>query len=275
MSAISSPSPIDTSCSSLDSLTIDSYLSSSSSPASAQIARAKQAVLNVCLPDHATFANFYVGDNQDTIELLRDGAMHTLPSQLHVLTKFIYMWGERGCGRTHLLLACCDYYREKGLTAAYAPFKDLKGSSPRILENFENMSLLCFDDLDVVIGYPQWEEAIFHCFNRLQQQQRNIIVTTNATPYALPFGLRDLQSRMTSGIIREIKTLTDEQKIAALQFRANQLGLTFAHRAAAFLVNRSARDTTTLFTLLRRLDQISLQEQRRLTVPFIKSALGI
>lgn len=226
----------------------------------------QQMTLNLCLPDHATFTNFYTGKNQNVVTILHSIATNPL-------TKFTYLWGEHGCGRTHLLLACCAYYHEQNVATTYIPLKELKGSSPKILENLENMALLCFDDLDVVAGLPHWEEAIFHCFNRLQQQQCNIIVTASATPHAIPFCLQDLKSRMTSGMIYEIKALNDDEKIAALQFRARQLGLTLSHQTASFMINHCARDTTSLFKLLRQLDKKALQTQRRLTVPFIKTLL--
>gem|GEM_PF-97559 len=241
----------------------------------------QQLMLDVCLsPDHATFDNFYTGNNQNIVLLLQS----MLNNDLNPSIKFIYLWGEHACGRTHLLTACCSHCRNQhdrdinpNSTAIYIPFKDLKGSSPKILENLENMSLLCFDDFDAIAGFTHWEEEFLHCFNRLQQPQKScyIVVTANATPSALPLKLEDLRSRMNSGIIHEVKALDDEQKIAALQSRAKQLGLTLSNRAASFLINHYSRDTTSLFTLLHELDQKSLQAYCRITIPFIKQVLKI
>lgn len=226
----------------------------------------RQLVLNFCLPDLISFANFYAGSNQNVVDVLHN--FTTSP-----LTSFIYLWGEHGCGLTHLLLSCCNYHHEQGIATAYIPLKDLKGSSPKILENLENMNLLCIDDLDAVAGYPHWEEALFHCFNRLQQRHCNIVVGANAAPQALPLRLPDLKSRMMSGMIYEIKQLTDEQRVAALQFRAEKLGLMLSRRAATFLLYRYSRDTNKLFALLKDLDQASLHARRSLTIPFIKQFL--
>jgi DnaA-homolog protein len=255
----------------------------------------QQTALNLCLPDYATFDNFYIGQNdeQNVGENGEDATVvgdHSAGNRhlVHILhnvignplARLIYLWGEKGCGRTHLLLACCAYYREQNLPVAYIPLRDLRqqahgdGESPQqILENLEQMSLLCFDDVDGIAGDVQWEEALFHCFNRLQDHQNSIIVAANATPYALSLKLADLQSRLASGVISEVKALSDEQKVAALQFRAEKLGLNLAPATATFLLNHCARDSASLFALLKKLDHASLRAQRGLTIPFIKQAL--
>lgn len=228
----------------------------------------QQLVLNLRHPDVTTFSNFYAGDNNDLVTILKN--LTTDP-----LTRYVYLWGEPGCGKTHLLMACNTYYREKNLATTYIPLHDLKGSSPRILENLENIDLVCLDDLDAVAHHSHWAESILHCFNRLQQLQRHIIISAKATPNALSCQLPDLTSRLASGIIHKIHPLNNIQKIQALQLCATQLGLTLSIQTATFLLNHCDRDTTSLFTTLKKLDIASLQAQRNLTIPFIKKVLGI
>lgn len=225
----------------------------------------KQLVLDLCLPDDATFDNFYAGPNQELVKILQNLD--------NPMTQFVYLWGEVGCGRTHLLLASAAFYRRSNVVTTCLPLKDLKGFSPKILENLEQLSLLCLDDLDAIVGYKQWEEEILHCFNRLQQQQKTIIISANATPNALPFVLPDLKSRMASGIIQKVNPLDDKHKVAALQWRAQTLGLNLPKAAASFLLSRCSRDTTSLFSLLKKLDRAALEAQRILTIPFIKQVI--
>jgi DnaA-homolog protein len=228
----------------------------------------QQLVLNLRHPDIATFSNFYPGDNNALLTILQNITNNQL---MH----YMYLWGEKGCGKTHLLMSCCAHHREKNLATAYIPLHDLKGSSPHILENLENIDVVCLDDLDEVAHQPQWAESILHCFNRVQQLQHHIIISAKATPSALICQLADLTSRLASGIIHKIQPLNNVQKMQALQLCAAQRGLILPTPTATFLLNHCDRDTTSLFTMLKKLDLASLQTQRNLTIPFVKQVLGI
>lgn len=228
-----------------------------------------QLALNLCLPDTATWENFYVGDNAELVLQLQQLDQNPSAAQL------TYLWGAAGSGRSHLLAACCWQFHEQNLKAAYLPLTELKSSSPKVLENLEHLELLCLDDLDAVIGKRHWEEAIMHCFNQLQHQQHRLIVSANATPHALAFALPDLQSRMASGMICKVNELNDQQKIEALQLRAKTLGLALTTKTAQFLLRHCKRDTHTLFSTLRQLDRAALQAKSKLTTAFIKRVLGL
>jgi DnaA family protein len=143
------------------------------------------------------------------------------------------------------------------------------------MENLEHLELLCLDDIDAIVGKRHWEEAIMHCFNQMQQQQHRLIVSANATPQALAFTLPDLRSRMASCMIYKVNEMSNQQKLEALQFRANALGLTLTNKTALFLLNHCARDTHSLFNTLRQLDRAALQAKSKITVPFIKRTLGL
>ena len=81
----------------------------------------------------------------------------------------------------------------------------------------------------------------------------------------------DLRSRLQWGPVFQLKPLSDEKKIIALQLRANQRGLVLPDNVAQYLLTHFPRDLFTLFERLDELDKASLAMQRRLTIPFIKS----
>lgn len=225
----------------------------------------RQLTLNVRLRDDATFDNFYSNNNQQLISHLRN---LSCGNEQH----FTYIWGKSGCGRSHLLQACCQAANKNGLRSIYLPLSATE-ISPRILEDLEIMQLLCLDDIHNVVGQPQWEEAIFRTFNKLLDQKKSLLISSNTGPHTLPINLPDLKSRLAGGITFQIQPLSDNQKLTALRLRAKARGLHLSHDAGKFLLNRYARDTTSLFAVLEKLDQGSLSAQRRLTIPFIKSVL--
>lgn len=220
-----------------------------------------QLTLNIRLRDDATFDNFYAENNRQLIAHL---------CALIKNKQFTYIWGPPGAGRSHLLQACCHAANQQGLSSIYLPLALL---SPQILEDLEKISLVCIDDIHKIVGQPAWEEAIFHIFNKLPEQNSTLLISANNPVHALPFLLADLKSRLAGGVIFQVQSLTDQEKLAALQMRAKIRGLDIPHEVAEFLLNRCTRDTTNLFSILDKLDQASLAAQHKLTIPFVKSVL--
>ena len=218
-----------------------------------------QFTLNIRLRDDATLDNFYVANkNQELINYMPSSA---------------YIWGKPGSGRSHLLQACCNKITAEHSVAIYLPLAEIENLSVHILENLENVALICLDDIDNIIGNNIWEEAVFHLINRVYLSKTNLLVTASAAPNNLKFNLPDLQSRLTACVIFQLHALTDEQKLAALQMRAKIRGLSLPTAVAKFLLTYCARDTASLFLILEKLDQASLALQRKLTIPFVKHVL--
>ena len=71
----------------------------------------------------------------------------------------------------------------------------------------------------------------------------------------------------------QLQSLSDEDKLRALQLRASRRGLHMSDDVGRFILTRGERSMNALFELLERLDQASLQEKRKLTIPFLKETL--
>ena len=227
-----------------------------------------QLPLNIHLRDDATLANYYSGDNKEALSAVLDIANG-------IGETFIYLWGQTGVGRTHLLQAACHKATEAGSTVLYIALKDEKKVSPAILQGIEVLSLICIDDIDSVAGKPEWEEALFHLFNKIRAINHRLMISSTVSPKDLSFVLPDLKSRLAWGVIYQLQRLTDEQKIQTLQLRAEHRGLVLTETVGQFLLNRCSRDMPELFAILEKLDRASLAEQRGLTIPFVKHVLGI
>ena len=76
-----------------------------------------------------------------------------------------------------------------------------------------------------------------------------------------------------SGLIYGLHPLTEEQQLDAIKMRANQRGLLISDDVVKFLLKHSSRDNRELFTILEQIDQASLVEKRRITIPFIQTLL--
>lgn len=188
---------------------------------------------------------------------------------------FVYLCGDSGTGKTHLLIACAEQVQQSGGRVIYLSLADLRQTaSPEILQSLEHVDLLCLDDLEAIAGDKQWEEAVFHCFNRLHDEKGKLLVATLHNPANVEINLPDLRSRLATGLVYQLTNMFDEQKQQALILQAQSRGLTISEDVAQFLLRRYGRDMPSLMDVLQQLDKASLQAQRRLTIPFIRQVLS-
>lgn len=225
-----------------------------------------QLTLGIRLNDSASFANYFPGRNTEVLNHLRACAQGD--GNLPVL-----VWGPPGSGKTHLLHATCHAATARAETTAYLPMRDTALWSPEVLEGLEHGALVCVDDVDAIAGLAAWEEALFHLYNRVTEQRHCLVLSACAPPGELRLNLPDLASRLAWGLVLHLEALDENDKLAALQLRAQQRGFELPTDVAQFLLRRCPRDTPSLFALLDRLDQASLAAQRKLTIPFVRELI--
>lgn len=227
---------------------------------------ALQLPLGIVLRDGATFDNFLAADNGEVISHLRDAWQHA-PS------RGMYCWGPAACGKTHLLQAVCHEAARRGDQALYLPLQQVDEWQPRMLESLEGLAVVCVDDLQYIAGRRDWQEALFHLYNRMLANAALFIATGSSVPDGLGLELPDLVSRLSWGGVYRIHALTDEGKQQALILRAGQRGLQLPDDVARYLLRHYPRDLHALMTMLQELDVASLAEQRRLTIPFVRETI--
>jgi dnaA regulatory inactivator hda len=228
-----------------------------------------QLPLPIHQSDDETLENFYAENNLLLLNSLQKNFL-----QLH--QQFFYLWGNKGSGKSHLLKGVCQHYLAQQRPALYVPLNKAQYFSPAVLENLEQQALVCLDDLQAVIGNAEWEVAIFDLINRVRETGRTLLImSADQSPVNLPVQLPDLASRLTWGEVYQLAPLNDKQKIDVLQKAAYQRGIELPDETANFLFKRLERDMKTLFNALEKLDQASLQAQRKLTIPFVKEILSL
>lgn len=227
-----------------------------------------QLTLGVSLLDEATFINFYPGKNTQIIDALK----RTVTGEGE---RLIYLCGTVSQGCSHLLQACCHFAHQQHVSSIYLPLGNLKYLSPDALKGFENLDLICIDDLDVIAGQKAWEEAIFHLYNRVNDAGGRLIIAAHALPKSLGLTLADLISRLAWGIIYQLSPLSDIEKLFVLQARAESRGIKVTDEVGKFILNHYPRHMSVLFAALDKLDQASLAAHRRLTIPFVKEVLQL
>lgn len=226
-----------------------------------------QLPLGLSLQDEATFDNFYPGKNEEIVAQLKKTASGEGEN-------ILYLCGARGQGLSHLLQACCHHAEKHQLPSVYLPLSSLVLLSPQVLNDVEPLSLVAIDDIDRITG-DEWEEAIFHLYNRIYDTGGRLIISAHDLPKAIDLKLPDLISRLSYGVLYQLHPLTDDEKLAALTMRAMRRGITLSEEVGKYILTHCPRHMRTLFAALEVLDQASLAAQRRLTIPFVKEVLEV
>lgn len=228
--------------------------------------RSRQIALSFTVNERFDFQNFVPTYNHEPYQYLANLASRPQRS-------LVYLWGASGSGKSHLLQALCSAVSAHDLRAAYLPLNQAERLDPGVTEGLETCHYVCLDGIDAIAGDRPWEQAVFHLFNRLQEHDRALLVSSRANPRSLPIAMPDLHTRLLWGLTFHLSTLSDESKVWALQQRAQRRGFTLSEDAANYLVRRLRRDMDSLFAALDSLDTASLACQRRVTIPFIREML--
>jgi DnaA family protein len=235
------------------------------------VKKVAQLTLSVQLPDDETFASFQSESNEIVVQQVRHFLDHMKDDNKQVHS--LYLFGLTGVGKSHLLHASCAYADTLGITSLCLSFSELTQLSVDVLDGLENIDLVCLDDIQLIAGNKKWQQGVFDLYNRMVEQNKCLIITGDQSAAQLNISLPDLVSRLSWGLTEQLKPLSDNEKSFALQYRAQQRGLTMSDEVASFLINRLSRDMTSLIAALEQLDQASIREQRRITIPFIKDVL--
>jgi DnaA family protein len=218
------------------------------------------------LKQAASLDNYIPGDNIQALSEIRE-------SSKIKSGKYLYLWGSSATGKTHLATAAAKMANDNGLAAAFIPLSRAMELSPEMLDDIEQMKLICLDDIHAIAGNRSWEEALFHLFNRAKEQGSNLIITSDSSPSSLQINLPDLISRLASGTSYRLTPLDDTAKITLLTDKAKERGMDLSSDTASYILKNYSRNISSLLSFLDQLDQASLAAQRKLTIPFVRDLL--
>ena len=209
----------------------------------------RQLALDITQNPAPTFGSFIVGRNAEALAHLRAAIAGSGE-------RFIYLWGEPGCGRTHLLRAALAASRNAAYVAceANSTFDD---AAP----------LLVTDDVEH-LGIDA-QMALFNRYNALREQGGGLIASGCVPPVQLKLRV-DLLTRLGWGLVLQVHALTDEEKILALKQHARERGFALPVDVCSYLLAHAPRDMGSLFATLAALDRYSLEAKRAVTIPLVR-----
>lgn len=204
----------------------------------------RQLTLDLVNPPQPSLDNFVVGRNAEVIAALR--AIVGGSGE-----QFVYLWGETGAGRTHLL---------KALGSETAQHE--------VPEWHAKRRVYTVDDVEGLRESEQ--QRLFVLLNEIRSAgTARFIATGNAAPMHLT--LRDdLRTRLGWGLVYQLHPLSDEEKARALSAHAASRGLTLSADVVEYLLTHMPRDMRTLVAVVDALDTYALSMKKPLTVPLVR-----
>jgi DnaA family protein len=235
----------------------------------------RQLPLGIRLRERALFESYVAGENRAVLEQLR-ALSNPAPQAAPGAARAAVAWlcGPPGVGKSHLLQAVCAERGRDGALSAYLPLAALRVHGPAVLEGWQDARLLAIDDLAIIAGDLNWEQALFSLYRESEERGTTLIAAAIDPPMRLPFALPDLASRFAAASVLALRPLDEAGQRVALRVRAQARGLELPEETAIYLQRRYRRDLRSLYELLDTIDEAALQAQRRLTVPFIRAVLG-
>jgi DnaA family protein len=176
--------------------------------------RPKQLSLELGSPPPSTFENFVVASNREAVQRLRE--LPPALAQEHASDRLIYLWGEVGCGRTHLLHAVCEAGPQHGIRCRYlSPHHPL---SDFLFDPW--CQLYTVDDVELLDEARQI--AVFSLYNEVRAHVRTaLVVAGGLAPRAMPVR-EDLRTRLGWGLVYQVAPLSDDDKKAAVLHAARE-----------------------------------------------------
>lgn len=197
--------------------------------------------------------NFVVGHNSELLSVIN----HAL-SKTHA-ERMMYIWGEAGSGKTHLLQAAVQKAQSLGLSAAYA-----RATVP------ETAQVVAIDDVASLDDVAQI--SLFSLYNQQRENGGMLLVSGASAPAHLK--LRDdLRTRLGWGLVYQVQALSDEEKALALQQHAQARGFALSPEVTQYLLRHGRRDLPALLGVLDALDEHCLRLQRGASVPLLKEVM--
>jgi len=200
-----------------------------------------------------TFDNFVAGGNGELLSVLQ----HALVGESR--ERCIYVWGQTGSGKSHLLQACVSAAQNARHSAIYA-----QARVPQAVE------VVALDDVEMLDDADQIE--LFNLYNQMRESGGMLLVSGRQSP--LHLDLRpDLRTRLGWGLVYQVHGLSDAEKAQALAQHAQGRGFSLTQEVTHYLLRHGRRDLPSLLAVLDALDEHSLRLHRAPSVPLLKEVL--
>lgn len=221
------------------------------------------------------FDNFVVGKHNE----LAHAASQAVAKAPGVTYNPLFIYGGVGLGKTHLVQAIGNHVlrdnpNAKILYASCEKFTNdfihmvKQGRANEFQQKYRGVDVLLIDDIQFITGKEGTQEAFFHTFNTLHQNNKQIVITSDRPPKAIATLEARLQSRFECGLIADISYPDVETRMAILQTKCQEKRVDLEPSILQYLAENIQDNVRELEGALNR---IMAQHQLQDQVPTVDS----
>ncbi len=207
-----------------------------------------------------TFETFVVGPSNE-LACSAARAVAENPGQ-HYNPLFIY--GDSGLGKTHLLYAISHVIRQRDPSAKILYIKGdefindfiesvRSGKAGDFRTKYREADLLLVDDIQFVAGKVETQNEFFHTFNTLYESKKQIVLTSDRPPQEMAQLDDRLRTRFEWGLMADVHPPTLETRIAILKNKAAQLGFLLSDDVAGYIADQITANVRQLEGTVKKL----------------------
>lgn len=176
----------------------------------------------------------------------------------------LFIYGNSGLGKTHLLLAIGQKIHSENPAASvvYVKGDDFTnqmvqsiqaGSAEEFRRKYRNVDLFLVDDIQFIAGKIQTQEEFFHTFNTLYEAGKQIVITSDRPPMEMVKLEDRLRTRFEGGLMADIQPPDVETRMAIIRNKASQLGMTLPAEVVEYIAEEIKSNIRQIEGVVKRL----------------------
>ncbi len=194
----------------------------------------------------------------------------------------LFIYGGTGLGKTHLLHALGWVTHQRGKRVVYLSSETFTNelinsirtqSGEEFRRAYREVDVLLIDDIQFIAGKDSTQEEFFHTFNSLHSANKQIVVSSDRHPRAIPTLEERLRSRFEGGLIADIQPPDFETRAAILRFKAESQPLPVPLDVIDFLARKIQSNIRELSGALMRVVAYAQLMRANLTVELATNVL--
>ncbi len=228
-----------------------------------------------------TFENFIVAENNE----LARAACFAVSQNLGHLYNPLFIYGGVGLGKTHLIQSLGNEIlknhpekRVKYITSERFTSELVESIKNQAVDQFkaayEQIDLLIIDDVQFLAGREKTQNEFFHIFNALYQINKQIVISSDRPPKAIPTLEERLRSRFEGGMIADISRPNLETRAAILEAKAQEKGIALDPASLHFISEHITNNVRELEGALSRISAFSELQRVPISLSLVQKVLG-
>ena len=206
----------------------------------------------------------------------------------------LFIYGNSGLGKTHLLLAIGQSIHEKDPSKKIAYIKGdefmnqmvkaiKNGTADEFRTKYRNVDLFLVDDIQFIAGKQATQDEFFHTFNNIYESGNQIVITSDRPPLEMSLLDDRLRTRFEGGLMADIQPPDLETRMAITRNKASQLGLLLSDDAVEYISNKITSNIRQLEGVIKKLtaykeildDVINIDSVKRAIMDVVKTGIYI